>query len=410
MASNKNKYSSIKWEYNLGPKSWIYKKHDKLDWEVYDHDNLSPYEEMEFNGEYIGRFDKESFKDGQWFANGEYYNDIPMRKKLTNRFSYDEYYYKMLRENNNKNKRPIVNMNVPSEFAENWVHFNLRDYMGDYSNRKNLIIAYLKNFNEEKCLLLKEAMSNNNDIESYVWFLDIAFDAMSQEQKYIYEDIVKFYEEVYRAELVKEQEIAEQIKLSKEAVEQIKLDPVSIEATKQAQVTPVSVEVAQENQADPIFNDYENNMHETIIESEQNKPLDQTSVESEQNKPLDETKVESEIITSEQYKIIEKPQAPMPGVYNLQQNQINIDSVAKSFVANDQYINNNQIIPNTHFKNLYNVPQCYNIADLIYARKKAEIENYQLVTEMVSDQINTNNSAINNNHIEQQKIPSRSYR
>lgn len=379
MADMKNRYSDLRWEQSLKPKSWIYKKYDTLAWEAYN-DDLKPYDEVELTGEFIGKFNKAEFMEKQSFSNGRYYDNIPVREKVTRERVYDEYDYEVQRQLNAQDKGPISNIEVPNDVYNKWAHLNPQDYISDYNNRKNIIDAYLNNFDEEKRLRLKQTMSNSYDGQGYVLFLDTDYATMNEKQKLIYEDIIKFYEEVYLADLRTEQEILEQIKQSKE--------------------------VYQQNEMNEISKNREDNI------SEEFNPIDQKDL---LNQTINQTSTQN----TEHEELVFKPQTKIAEQSNLQKSEVDY-AVREPVIVDEEYMKNYRTIPSTHFKNLFNVPQCYNVADLIAARKEVEVRNHELITEIVSDEISTNNLIINNmnadqnnmnnQNMENQEIPVTNYR
>lgn len=379
MADMKNRYSDLRWEQSLKPKSWIYKKYDTLAWEAYN-DDLKPYDEVELTGEFIGKFNKAEFMEKQSFSNGRYYDNIPVREKVTRERVYDEYDYEVQRQLNAQDKGPISNIEVPNDVYNKWAHLNPQDYISDYNNRKNIIDAYLNNFDEEKRLRLKQTMSNSYDGQGYVLFLDTDYATMNEKQKLIYEDIIKFYEEVYLADLRTEQEILEQIKQSKE--------------------------VYQQNEMNEISKNREDNI------SEEFNPIDQKDL---LNQTINQTSTQN----TEHEELVFKPQTKIVEQSNLQKSEVDY-AVREPVIVDEEYMKNYRTIPSTHFKNLFNVPQCYNVADLIAARKEVEVRNHELITEIVSDEISTNNLIINNmnadqnnmnnQNMENQEIPVTNYR
>lgn len=388
MADMKNRYSDIRWEQNLKPKSWIYKKYDTLAWEAYN-DDLKPYDEVELTGEFIGKFNKAEFREKLSYATGKYYDNLPVREKVTRERVYEEYDYEVQRQLSSKNKGPISKIEVPDDVYDRWAHLNPQDYLADYNNRKSIIDAYLNNFDEDKRLRLKQTMSDTYDGQGYVWFLDKDYETMNQKQKAIYEDIIKFYEEVYLEELRTEQEMLEQIRLSKEVYEQNEMDQIS-------------------NNKDEEFSEYFN-------------PIDQKDL-------LYKVAEQTTTQTNHQEELIFKPQTQIIEIANTEKNEIDFNAVREPVVVDDEYMKNYKTIPSTHFKNLFNVPQCYNVADLIAARKEVEVRNHELINEIVSEEISTNNLIINNlnasqdnfnnqnvenfNHqnVENQEIPVTNYR
>lgn len=379
MADMKNRYSDLRWEQSLKPKSWIYKKYDTLAWEAYN-DDLKPYDEVELTGEFIGKFNKAEFMEKQSFSNGRYYDNIPVREKVTRERVYDEYDYEVQRQLNAQDKGPISNIEVPNDVYNKWAHLNPQDYISDYNNRKNIIDAYLNNFDEEKRLRLKQTMSNSYDGQGYVLFLDTDYATMNEKQKLIYEDIIKFYEEVYLADLRTEQEILEQIKQSKE--------------------------VYQQNEMNEISKNREDNI------SEEFNPIDQKDL---LNQTINQTSTQN----TEHEELVFKPQTKIVEQSNLQKSEVDY-AVREPVIVDEEYMKNYRTIPSTHFKNLFNVPQCYNVADLIAARKEVEVRNHELITEIVSDEISTNNLIVNNmnadqnnmnnQNMENQEIPVTNYR
>lgn len=379
MADMKIRYSDLRWEQSLKPKSWIYKKYDTLAWEAYN-DDLKPYDEVELTGEFIGKFNKAEFMEKQSFSNGRYYDNIPVREKVTRERVYDEYDYEVQRQLNAQDKGPISNIEVPNDVYNKWAHLNPQDYISDYNNRKNIIDAYLNNFDEEKRLRLKQTMSNSYDGQGYVLFLDTDYATMNEKQKLIYEDIIKFYEEVYLADLRTEQEILEQIKQSKE--------------------------VYQQNEMNEISKNREDNI------SEEFNPIDQKDL---LNQTINQTSTQN----TEHEELVFKPQTKIVEQSNLQKSEVDY-AVREPVIVDEEYMKNYRTIPSTHFKNLFNVPQCYNVADLIAARKEVEVRNHELITEIVSDEISTNNLIINNmnadqnnmnnQNMENQEIPVTNYR
>lgn len=326
-----------------------------------------PHSDINLNGRVLKWFSPSYFERRWGFVSNKYYEGLPTRERITSQRMLEEFAYR----NEQRGKltpQPLINMmNVPADVAEQWNSISPTKYFESYKNRKELLDRYLSNFDLETRNKYVQIMCSGDSI-NYVSFLEADPSKMSEQQRKIYEDVINYYEYYYIGEMQKQQSLSRQYLENQKLIDDISAIK-NFNSTNQIEYEP------------PLSN---------LIQNENQRQLFEPSVEGEitiEPSKTDESEVINikPLVFADAIKTADNMFAQRQAFTPNQNRQDIKVTVLKDF----------QTLPNLQLKNLFNVPQCYNIGDLISARKQAEDTNRTIIHDIVVDQIHTNNEVAN---------------
>lgn len=335
-----------------------------------------PYNNISLKGRVLRCFSPSYFQQ-IWGLSGErYYGSLPTRERLTGQRILEEFVHHNEQKNNSVIPSLVNTMEVPADVLEKWSSISPLKYFESYKNRKELLDRYLSTFDAEKRNKIVQTMCSGESI-NYISFLETDPADMNEQQIKIYDDIITHYENYYINEMRKQNALTDQYLSNQKTLDNISTNNIYSESNSIERETPVSKLV-------------QNNYHNEFMESISGKEIASDSNNLETSKSIDSKPLNftdsiktSRIVQPNIYvdKSLNKAQ-----VYTPNENRQDI----KVTDLKDYHS-----LPNLQLKNLFNIPQCYNIADLISARKQAEDTNRNIIHDIVADQIHTNTEVAN---------------
>ncbi|MGL4951463.1 MAG: hypothetical protein ACRC4L_00605 [Mycoplasma sp.] len=335
-------------------------------------------DEYTFTGRFDDRLSKDYATSRMLAANDVIYDNVPKRKIGATNFNANNSCYSPQNIKNYDKITEILElerlenpeaqlMNVPQDEYSHWLSHSPDQMQSEFNYKKEIIDTYLDSLENEISKKVIKVITDTKT-NNYVKFLDQDYDTMDSQQQKVYDDIVKFYENKKIIEMNEEKKFINHYKEVSETFHEIENTTRDIQAQKQYQPLANKEELTLPKRKSERYQ-YEDpkNFEKAVYEqiAKQNNIGENFSQvnNNEQSKPMTNIVQEKQLFEN-----LEQQTAPINNEFHL--------------------------IPNSQVANLFHIPNCSTIEQLITERKKAEKSNSETIHDIVVKQILVNNSIV----------------
>lgn len=399
--------------------------------------DVRPNKVFNFTGRVLKKYGLEKIREKLSFANKEYYDSVDKARQYAGRpYAVQMSEASAVKEAINDavannadliadESNAIVDMEVPTLYYEKWLNsIPMKDTV-EYKKRRLMLAEYLNTFSEYERSKVIKIMCQDTDSNNYVSFLDMDPSYMNLQQKLIFKDIIKFYDEKIASENAEKEALWKQLEQSTIDAKHVALakkesivdendnDYVDTKAGKLASILAEKEQVIDQNEN---FEDNLNIENKKTIDNLQDEVNELVRKQSELERENQELIAKR---SQDIHSVLMQQEMKMRSGYQAQPNVKTFDLGSNNkiktlmFSPQTTSIRQNQIFgasnvfepTGKHFDprgyilshdTIAKVGYNTNIKDLIEERNAVALANQQLVDEIVRNQIAYNNSFIKN--------------
>lgn len=372
------------------------KKYENLKYKANLFDK-SPIEQITFNGRVVEKYGMNCFSNKLALLSGDAFDSLRDNRNPLERLAATQKYNKK-----SVSDEDVPMIEVPEDMVQDWYSLIPNTYASDAKYKRKLIDQYLETLSEENKIEAIKIMCKNIDNNDYSSFLDRDFDKFDEEEALVANEIIRFHIDKRNSELQYKKDLAELSNTEKDKTYNLLEQDNNIYGEDGEYYNPYDKKSFSNGSGSIGMHPWaENNSYfdDEGLNFDKYKTLRQSDINNlrSNSSRLNQLYSNSSTNSMGSFNQFKKPLDQnrfRSSTFNQTSNSsLNLNKIPGSNIGNKIYTS--PIARNT-YNNIGNIPNCYNIVDLINTRNEVAHRNAELNKKIVSDSININSLVVTN--------------